>query len=404
MNGDFKPPKLPRRIDGMKRPSKPPVAQQKATTPILDTSVVEQLPQPFDMQNDDAPTPAKKTRVGKKRRIVSWILGFLVASGALTAGVVYWAYTANLAAVDPNSHQQVEVSLPPGTTTTKVAQILQQKGVIKNSQAFELYVKLKGVSGKLQAGAYRIAKSSDVPAVVAKLTTGKTDTFTITFLPGATLAKHRKVLLEAGYSVAQVDAALAKQYTHPLLASKPAEADLEGYIYGETYQMPSDATVSQVLERTFDEYYKTIRTNNLEAKFKERGFSIHQGIIMASIIQREVGKPEKDQAMVAGVFYNRLASGMNLGSDVTYQYIADKTGVQRDPGLQSPYNTRIHTGLTPGPIASPGKGALIAAANPSRHNYLFFLSGDDDVTYFGVTDADHQRNIRDHCHKKCQIL
>jgi cell division protein YceG involved in septum cleavage len=57
-----------------------------------------------------------------------------------------------------------------------------------------------------------------------------------------------------------------------------------------------------------------------------------------------------------------------------------------------------------GPIASPGKGALLAVANPATHNYIFFLSGDDDVTYFGVTDADHERNIREHCQKKCQIL
>jgi UPF0755 protein len=95
---------------------------------------------------------------------------------------------------------------------------------------------------------------------------------------------------------------------------------------------------------------------------------------------------------------------MTLGSDVTYQYAAKKLGVAPHPGLDSPYNTRIHAGLPPGPIATPGKTALIAVANPSDNDYLFFLSGDDNVMYYAKTDAEHQRNIVLHCQKKCAIL
>ena len=94
---------------------------------------------------------------------------------------------------------------------------------------------------------------------------------------------------------------------------------------------------------------------------------------------------------------------MVLGSDVTYQYIADKTGVTRDPGLDSPYNTRRYPGLTPTPIASPGKAALLAVANPAAGDYIYFLSGDDDVTYFAHTYAEHERNIVDYCQKKCSV-
>lgn len=346
----------------------------------------------------EAPSPKKP------RRKWGWVAGAAIAGviGLLVAGYAW--YSAQLAAVDPKSHQQIVITLPKGSTAASVARSLKEQGLIKDTRAFEWYVKLTGVSGKLQVGVYRIAKSADTPAIVSKLTTGKTDTFTITFLPGNTLAKHRTALIEAGYTEAEVDAALKKQYAHPMVKDKPATADLEGYIYGETYQMPSDATAEQIIERSLDEFYKLVTSQGLEAKFKQHNLTLHQGIILASIVQREIGSNEKDQAAVAGVFYNRLAKGMNLGSDVTYQYIADKTGVPRDPGLQSDYNTRIHTGLTPGPIASPGKGALLAVANPATHNYIFFLSGDDDVTYFGVTDADHERNIREHCQKKCQIL
>ena len=93
--------------------------------------------------------------------------------------------------------------------------------------------------------------------------------------------------------------------------------------------------------------------------------------------------------------------GMNLGSDVTYQYAAKLLGVAPDPKLNSPYNTRIHAGLPPGPIATPGKTALQAVANPGNNDYLFFLAGDDNVMHYAKTDAEHQRNIVQYCRVKC---
>ena len=95
---------------------------------------------------------------------------------------------------------------------------------------------------------------------------------------------------------------------------------------------------------------------------------------------------------------------MPLGSDVTYQYIADKTGVTRDPNLDSPYNTRRYAGLPPGPIATPGLSALQAVAEPEDSDYLYFLSGDDHVTYYGRTLKEHEANIANHCKVKCQII
>jgi UPF0755 protein len=138
------------------------------------------------------------------------------------------------------------------------------------------------------------------------------------------------------------------------------------------------------------------------AKFKTRGLTLYQGITLASIVQRESGGG--DEAQIASVFYNRLRIDMVLGSDVTYQYAADKAGVPRDVNLDSPYNTRRYPGLPPGPIAAPGLRALLGVANPAQTDYLYFLSGDDDVTYYGTTLAEHEKNIADHCKEKCQIL
>ena len=194
--------------------------------------------------------------------------------------------------------------------------------------------------------------------------------------------------------------AFAKTYDSPLFDTRPAGKDLEGYIYGETYRFNSGVPVETILQRTFSEYYKVIQDNNLVDKFKSHDLTLYEGITLASIIQREVSGAE-DQKKVAQVFYNRMNQGIQLGSDVTYQYIADKLGLPRDPNLSNPYNTRKYVGLPPGPIASPGLSALIAVASPASTNYLYFLSGDDGITYFSTSEAGHNANILNHCQKGC---
>ncbi len=296
------------------------------------------------------------------------------------------------------------VTITAGSTPSAIAATLKQEGIIRSEPVFLWYTRINGVQNNLQAGAYRLSPSESTQEVVEHLSNGNVDTFSITFLPGATLQDNRKALIKAGYTEAEVDAAFAKQYTSPLFQGKPASADLEGYIYGETYSFGTDATVESILEHTFEEFYSVVEKNNLIAKFQARGQTLYQGITMASIVQREASPGGSDMADIAQVFYNRLAEGMNLGSDVTYQYAADKEGVTRDTNLDSPYNTRIKPGLPPGPISAPGAKALIATASPSGNSYLFFLSGDDDVTYYGRTVQEHEANIRDHCQKKCQII
>ncbi|HRN90765.1 MAG TPA: endolytic transglycosylase MltG, partial [Candidatus Saccharibacteria bacterium] len=236
----------------------------------------------------------------------------------------------------------------------------------------------------------------------------------ITFYPGATLfdksdtADNKKldvqtVLKRAGYNDSEITAAFDKTYNGPLFAGKPVGSDIEGYVYGDTYKFNKNATVEQILQRTFDEFYGVVQKNDLVDKFKSHGLNLYQGITLASIVQREAYNAN-DQKQVAQVFYSRLAIGMQLGSDVTYQYIADKLGVPRDTNLDSPYNTRRYTGLPPGPIATPGLSALMAVAEPAEGDYLYFLAGDDGKVYFAHTNAEHESNIQKHCQIGCSTL
>lgn len=364
-------------------------------------------------QSLDHPT-GMQMKPRKAWKIIA-ILGAVFALIVLLAGVATFIwYGQQLTALDSNNSEQKKIIIQAGSSPKMIAEQLKEENVIRSSLAFGWYVRMEGIENKLQAGTYRLGSNMSVQTIAEHLASGKTDAFTITFYPGATLrdttatteAKKTDVttiLTRAGYTKAEVDEALAAKYDHPLLASKPTDADLEGYVYGETYTLPSSASAKEVLEYTFDQMYAVVQQENLVQKYKKQGLTLHEGIILSSVVQREVSDP-KDQPKIASVFYNRLKENMNLGSDVTYQYIADKTGVPRDPGLQSEYNTRIHTGLPPGPIAAPGASALMAVAEPIKSDYLFFLSGDDDVTYFGRTVEEHEQNKKKYCQKKCLIL
>ena len=394
---DVRPPQQPPKPDRGVRHMEPVMKRP------LNPDVQPQQPAPISPQPIEADTPGlspKKPR-SKKKLLLFVFLGFILLVLLLAGGAVA-LYMKGLSPVGTNKDEYVKVSIVSGTAPTTIGEILEDKGVIKSSRAFSIYTRITKTQNSLQAGTYRLSPSESTPDIVKHLTNGSVDTFSLTFLPGATLAEDKKVLLKAGFTEENIDAAFAKTYDSPLFAGKPASADLEGYVYGETYSFASDATVEDVLNRTFQQFYKAVQENDLEAKYKTQGLTLYEGITLASIVQREsIGG---DEAQIAQVFYKRLSVDMPLGSDVTYQYIADKTGVARDPDLDSPYNTRKYPGLPPGPISAPGLAALKAVAAPAAGDYVYFLSGDDDVTYFARTLDEHEANISAHCKVKCSIL
>lgn len=393
LEGFYRPPK---KITKVLMENKVKPSAKHGSKPVLGQSKEHSLKPKEELLNENGTTSS----INREKHIISRILiAIILLAGALVLTGYVW-YMAQLRPVTTDTGKHIRVKIETGSSPSKIAATLKESGVIRSSFAFSIYIKITGNENKLKAGAYDLRPSLTTQKIVEHITEGKDDSFDVTFIPGETLANNRKTLLRLGYSESEIDLAFNAKYNRALFINKPVSADLEGFFYGETIRFAVDASVSNILNRFFDEFEAFIQKNNLVEKFKNQDLNLFEGITLASIVQKETSNPDT-QRQVARVFFNRMKIGMNLGSDVTYQYAAKKMGVPPDPRLNSPYNTRIHTGLTPGPIATPGKSALLAVASPADNDYLFFLAGDDNLMHYAKTDEQHAQNVANYCKIKC---
>ncbi len=244
----------------------------------------------------------------------------------------------------------------------------------------------------------------------------KPDVFNFTIAPGETImdvkAKLKQLTNSDGtpkYTNEEVETAFELEYNYDFLAGRPEGASLEGYLYGETHEFYSDAHVRDIINKFLEGTANVIEQNNLAGRYAERGLTLHQGITLASIIQKEAVASE--MPTVAQVFLSRLEYGWLLGSDVTVTYALNVIDPNREIygdnssalTIDSCYNTRLYAGLPCGPISTPGIDALLSVANPSDTAYLYFLTGDDGVMYYSYTEAEHNQNAYLHCQTLCNV-
>lgn len=354
------------------------------------------------------------------------ILLVLLVLLALAGGAAYFYYQYNLRPVveiNCDNNMTADACEPTtfvveaGSGISQVADELKEVNLIRDPLIFQIYFRLNAGGEALKAGVYTFNQSLPAERIAALLLHGADSVFNFTILPGDTVMNIRKSLLAAGFTEEEVDAAFAHDYKSEsygwIFDGYPEDAtSLEGYLYGETYEFFTDDTAETILGRFIEEFADIVKEHDFQAKFAEHGLSLYEGITLASVVQREAGITD-EMAKVAQVFYNRLASGMTLGSDVTASYAADLIDPDRKIytdnasilSIDSPYNTRKYAGLPYGPIANPGLAALEAVASPdaSVSDMLFFLTGDDGQMYYAADAAGHQANIEQHCQKMCGI-
>ena len=353
---------------------------------------------------------SNKRKLPKTVLVSGLILSFIIIGAVFMARRVYMD---NLVAINIASDENVVVAIPSGSSLEEITNILKNKKLIRADWAFKRYVISHEYSNSLKAGTYRFKFSQDTGSIVKDLVNGKVDVALFTIFPARRLDQIRQDFIDKGYTVAEVDLALKPSNFagHPALVDKLASANLEGYLYPDSYQRTADTTVKVLIKSALDEMAKVL-TPEVRASIAKQGISTYQAITIASIVEQEIpSSAVSDRQKAAQVFLKRIRTGIQLGSDVTSLYgaVIDGVSLPADPARaaavaishDSPYNTRIHSGYPPGPIGNVSTSGLMAVANPADTDYLYFVAGDDSITYFSRTLAEHDSNVAQHCKILC---
>ncbi len=288
------------------------------------------------------------------------------------------------------------VDIPQGAGPASIGRRLAEAGVIRDTFSFRFELARTGSGRRLQAGEYRFDRPMTIREVVAKLVKGDVHLLPITFREGLTIRQMSELFAAKGFGTAQEFVAAAAN--GELVAGfDPAARDLEGYLFPDTYSTPRGASATQLVARMVAGVERVL-TPELRARASARGLNVRQLVTLASIIEKETGKPE-ERRLVAAVYANRLRIGMGLQCDPTVIYALEKAGrytgnlTRENLRFDSPYNTYRYAGLPPGPIASPGLASLEAAVDPADAPYLYFVSRNDGSHAFASTLPEHNQNV-----------
>jgi UPF0755 protein len=337
-------------------------------------------------------------RVPRRLAVIVGVVAVLMLAGMMFVRHIYFQ---NLRPVSNDTSTQY-VTIATGSTVNQIASQLEEAKLIRSSQSFEWYISSRGYREKLQAGTYSLSKSESVQKIVDKLVHGKVASDLVTILPGKRVDEVRQAFIKAGFAPEAVDAALnADEYraSYPALADNPPGANLEGFLYPDSFQKTATTDPKVIVGASLDEMQKHL-TTDIRRGFAAQGLTVYQGVILASIVEQEVPK-QTDRNQAAQVFLTRWRNDMMLGSDVTARYGAIHAGITPSLDYDSPYNTLLHKGFPPGPISNVSDGALKAVAHPASTDWLYFVAGDDGTTYFSKTLEEHEALTQKYCHKLC---
>jgi len=342
----------------------------------------------------ETPPRLRLSTIGK------WVIVAGLVVGSMVLGVVGMRvlaeYIGDLIGTDQTTvvgGVPVEVEVLPGSSARQIGDLLVEAGVVESAGEFDRYVRDAGVSNRLQAGVYELTTGMDVDEVTALLVDGPDngDVYRITVIEGLTVAQTLlSISRQTDFTVVELEEVLLSDgFGSGLLQGVPADStDWEGLLFPDTYEFAEDATPADVLSRlavTAEARVASVDWTGLE----ERGLTPYDGIIIASIIEREVLLDE-ERPLIASVVFNRLDLGMLLQIDATVLYaIGGGTEVTlEDLDVDSPYNTYKYPGLPPTPIAGPRRASLAAAAAPAETDYLYYVLTGEDGTHSFTNDFD----------------
>ena len=347
-----------------------------------------------------------KLRKGRGIAIVLFLLGILLIGLSIT-------YTIMIAPMDKSSKKKIEVLVPKGQSVLNMGKVLEQKGLIRNAFFFKVYVKLNGIHD-MKADIYYMNKSMSMKEITDMLRKGSNqneNAIRLTFHEGKTITQYAETLEKNTDIKAEDFLAKMKDTTYiqglienywfltDAILNPDIYYPLEGYLAPDTYEFKGkDVTIEEVVKTLLDQEEKVLEPykETLEAQG-----NVHEVLTLASIAQLEA-KNAEDQKLIVGVFQNRLALGMNLGSDVTTYYAfqeeMDKDLTTEMFNTYNPYNTRSQemAGRLPvGPICNMEVSALEAGITPTASEYYYFVADKNGKIYYTKTNEEHEQTVQE---------
>ncbi len=288
-----------------------------------------------------------------------------------------------------------EFEIKKGEDLSTIALHLKEEGIISSKLLFSSYVFLKDKQGVLKAGKYFLSASMGINKIAQK------------FIEGEDL--ENKIIIIEGWNLNNIADYLEKQKIvksqdflkvtgqprlfldkFSVLEDKPIEAGLEGYLFPDTYSIPSQASSNLIIEKMLSNLEVKLSLD-LRQEIRRQGKTIFQILTMASILEKEV-RSKEDKQIVSGIFWKRIANHYPLQSCATIAYALGKNKWRysiKDTKINSPYNTYQRLGLPIGPICNPGLESIEAAIYPKKTNFWYYLSAPNGETIFSKTLREH---------------
>lgn len=329
-------------------------------------------------------------------------LRVIAVAGVAVGGFLFWFHTA-LQPANVNDAVRQIVEIPKGFTTEQIAELLEEKGIIKSSLAFRLYARWKGMESRLQAGSFVLTPSLNADDLVGALSNAVANESIITIPEGFTVDQIDALLAEKHLITPGAFSECARSCDLSEFSFLPKRAGLaarggkvEGYLFPDTYFALNDGFTAESFMKRLLQTFNTRVVQGLSADIAASGKPLHDLITMASLIEEEAAHDD-ERAMISGILWKRDDAPMSLGVDAAVRYILSKPSaaiMASDLQVDSPYNLRKYPGLPPGPIANPGIASIRAAMHPQESPYWYYLHGKDGQIRYAPTNDEHNENRR----------
>ncbi len=288
------------------------------------------------------------------------------------------------------------VVVEPGMRAPRVARLLVEKGVLPHRLPFLLRYWVSRPSSTLKAGEYRFDRPLRPIDVYRKLVRGEALLYSVVIPEGSDRFDMARILQE-NFGIRPRDFLRVTQEASAIRDLDPQAPSLEGYLFPDTYKFPRGVSGAAVVETMLARFRRILETR-FPPELRHDAKRLHEVITLASMIEKETSLVE-ERPLIASVFTKRLQRGWLLQCDPTVVYASRLDNrpigriLQSDLGFDSPYNTYLHAGLPPGPIANPGEASIRAALDPDAGDFLYFVSNNQGGHLFSKTLAEHERNV-----------